>query len=259
MKFKQGPTIVVKVDFGNQSWIGAFEHFDHFGVLLGIVDQHPVEVGGKYVPQDLIYQGQFLMDDGGSPPLAGDFLNLFPLAQQKVRFIHQFFGGSTRSSRAHNQAHAFRTHLFGQVAQSNAFGFAVYTTRNSDIVGIGDEHQITPRQRDKGCYSGAFRANRLFDYLHQCFIVDSQDVANGQFAQSLGSFFAQVSGGVIGTQKGIAVGADVYKGCIHSRQNVGHAGLIDTADLPLFAGNQDFGKGTIFNDGRAPVAAVSHD
>jgi hypothetical protein len=256
VQVEERTSVRVEVHPIQKSRRGDLQLVPHLGVFHGVVDDQPVDVGSEEVAKHLVDQGQLLVDQSRSPPLAGRLLNLVPDLDQIVEVPLEVLLGSSGGCRAHDDPHPFGSDLLGADPQAVALLLVQDPPRDPDVLGRGEKDQIAPGKGHVGRDAGPLGPHGLLDDLDQGLLVDLQDVGDRHLAQGLVDFISQMRRSVICAQEAVALQADVHEGRIHSRQHVGDAPLVDAAHLTLFASDQDFHHLAVFEHDGPALALV---
>ena len=244
--------IHVELDLGNRTLGDASDHFADAIVLPRAVDDNALNIFGEEIAHRALNQVRLLKDAGGQRLFVDFFLNLLPFVDQQgevadeVTFLLAFAHG------ANDDAHAFGNVEFPQdFFQAQAFLMIVDFARDAALIGIRQQHQVTPGQSQVGRHARAFGADGTFGHLHNdvaarriktrnVALRDAGLVAFAAFALDDFDAAVEVAGDDVPVvQEGVFLKADVHESGLQTVLEVFHLAFENAADETLVRGAFD--------------------
>ncbi len=142
-----------------------------------VIDQNLTDVLTQVITEGTHDNVAFLVDQERSRAAFCGFLDSFPVLQTEAQVPLQRFGRFAHASGTHDKPHAIRqlkaSQRFFQLGTVITFDTARDATRARVV---WHQHQIAPRQADKGGQCGTFVAALFFINLNDNFLTFTQNI-----------------------------------------------------------------------------------
>ena len=164
-----------------------------------------------------------------------------PQSLQKAQIVAQGLFRGALASRAHNHAQLgghFRNQRRHHGAQPLALGVVLDACRDTDMLIVGQQHQVARRNGGQCGQTGTLAAQRILEHLDENALAFVQQAGN-QRQRAIGRLIqAHHVGGV---QEARAFQTNIHEGGLHAGQHALHLAHVEIADQAVAQGALDVG------------------
>src|SRR5262245_13251024 len=144
---------------------------DDAPMILGRVDNHPLRVVGKKIPNRPRDEIEVLVNQRGSGGALSLFLDALPQTDEKGEIPLQLPLAASFAGRAQNKSAVLGSQRLGDFLEPFALFLAFYAPGDAHMLIARHKDHVTPRQRYVRRHSGPFSAERIFGDLHENFLA----------------------------------------------------------------------------------------
>ena len=232
-------------------------------MLLDVVHDNSLHILGEEIANRPLHQIGLLEHAGGASLFGNPLLNGLPFFDQQRHIAHEIRRPLALAHSADDDPHPVGNRKAAQnLLQPRAFFMVFNFARNAALVGVRQQHQITPRQGQVRGHARPLGADRPFGDLDDDVAsrrIKARDVllrnlwAITAAAFALDEFNPAVKRGrhdVPIMQEGVLLEADVHEGGFQPVFQIADLAFVDAADqaVVIAAFDREFLQAAIFND-----------
>jgi hypothetical protein len=142
-----------------------------------VVADHLVDLIGEKIAGGALDQSRLPEHADRRRVRVAGFLDVAPLFEQHREVAHEVPQAGALGDGAHDDAHALgHGELLHDLAQAGPFLGVLDLARDSELLGVGHQHEVAARQRDVGGDPRSLVADRALGHLDHDFRPDRIDV-----------------------------------------------------------------------------------